>query len=232
MNSWVMTFVGDHARENHEITRRTKTFCVSSSEASIQRARPGERALLYLAGQGFVGRAEVSSSARAPDGAPEWSSKDLPMWQLSVENLQAFPQPIPYKFPKDGDHPILGFHRRELANGFLTIPEAGFQDVLGRAGQGKAPAKEAPAVAVVAATTGETGPRSTPPPVPERRAPVPVEPGAHHGGWKKRTAGQHALSEGRRRVALWTLVEMAASVFKIEGARKYARDRARAAEKT
>ena len=225
MNSWVMTFVGDHARENHEITRRTKTFCVSSSETLIQRARPGERALLYLAGQGFVGRAEVSSSARAPDGAPEWSSKDLPMWQLSIENLQPFPQPIPYKFPDNADHPILGFHRHGLAHGFLAIPEAGFEDVLGRAGQGEARAEEAPAVAVASAAAGEMGPRPTPPP-------VPVEPGAHYGGRKKRVAGQHALSEGRRRVALWTLAEMAASLFKIEGARKYARDRARAAEKT
>ena len=234
MNHWVMAFVGDHARENDEITRRTNTFCVSSSRTPIRRVRPGDRALFYLAGRGFVGRAEISSPARAPDGVPEWFSKDLPTWQISVGNLQPFPQPIPYKFPGNGNHPVLGFHRYTLTSGFLSIPEVGFEDVLAHAGhqQGLAATEESRTVAVARPVADETTPRSMPPPVPEYRAPAPTEPGAKNREREKRTAGQHALSEGRKRVALWTVAEMGASLFKLEGARKFARDKARAAENT
>ena len=226
MNHWVIAFVGDYARENHEITRRTKTFCVSSSRTPIRRVHPGDRALLYLAGEGFVGRAEISSPARATDDAPEWSSKNLPMWQISIENVEPFPRPIPYKFPADGNHhPTLGFHQRSLTSGFLVIPEDGFEDVLGRAVPQKPPVAEP-----VARPTRPAAPVR--PAVPERRAPEPVLSAAVDPERTKRVAGQHALSQGRRRVALWTVAEMGASLFGLEGAKKFAQEKVQAAEKT
>ena len=38
MGHWVIAFVGDRAQENHEITRRTDTFCVSWNRSLIQRS--------------------------------------------------------------------------------------------------------------------------------------------------------------------------------------------------
>lgn len=213
MNHWVVAFVGDYAQENHEITRRTETFCVSSNRTPIRRVDPGDRALFHLAGEGFVGRGQISSPARAPDDAPEWYLKNLPMWQVSVENVEPFPRRVPYKFPADGGHPTLGFHQRSLASGFLAIPEDGFEDVIGRATPQKPPVEE-PAAR---------------PATSERRA---VLSGAVGRERTKRTAGQHALSHGRRRVALWTVAEMGASLFGLEGAKKFARGKARVAEKT
>ena len=96
MDHWVMAFVGDRARENHRITRRTNTFCVSSNRNPIRRARPVDRVLFYLAGQGFVGSAGISSSAQTPASATEWHSKNPPIWQVLVEDLRSFPEPIPY----------------------------------------------------------------------------------------------------------------------------------------
>ncbi|MDP9454705.1 MAG: hypothetical protein CYG60_23405 [Actinobacteria bacterium] len=235
MNHWVMAFVGEHARHNHEATRRTNAFCVSSNRTPIRRARPGDRALLYLAGEGFVGSAELSSSAHPPDATPEWSSKKPPLLRISVENLQPFPEPIPYKFPGDGNHPILGFHRYSLTTGFLAIPEDGFKDVLGRAGQRGETSEPKGARTVVVGehpAVYETTQRPTTPPGREHRASAPVEPGAKDREREKRIAGQHALSEGRKRVALWTVAEMGASLFGMKGAESLARDKARAAEKT
>ena len=38
MDHWVKAFVGDRAQENHEVTRRTNTFCVSSNRNLIRRS--------------------------------------------------------------------------------------------------------------------------------------------------------------------------------------------------
>ena len=233
MNHWVMAFVGEHARRNHEVTQRTNDFCVSSNRTPIRRARPSDPVLLYLAGEGFVGRAEISSSAReAPDAASEWSSKKPALLRISIENLGVFSRPIPYKFPKDGYQPALGFHRYSLTSGFLAIPESGFEDVLGWAGRRGEPAgvEKVSTVAVGdCSAASETVRGSATSPVREPRR-SPVESGA--GEREKRAAGQHALAEGRKRVALWTVAEMGASLFGIEGAKKFARGKARAAEKT
>lgn len=234
MNYWVMAFVGDHARENHEITQRTNTFCVSSNRTSIRKAQPGDRVLFYVAGEGFVAQARISASAQPPSVAPEWSSNKPPSLALFVTDVQPFPRAIPYKFPANGNHPILGFHRYSLTGGFLAIPETGFEDVLGRAGQREEPAEteEARSASAARPASDATAPRPTPPPAPEHRAPASVGPVTKDRGREKRAAGQHALSEGRKRVALWTVAEMGASLFGIERARKFSRDRARTAEQT
>ena len=216
MNHWVMAFVGNHAQENHEITQRTKTFCVSSTRTPIRRVNPGDRALLYLAGIDFVGRGEISSPARAPNDAPEWYSKNLPMWQTPIENIEPFPQQVPYEFPAGGNHPTLGFHQRSLTSGFLAIPEDGFEDVISRATPRKPPVEEP----------------ATRPAAPERRASEPVLSGAVGRQPTRRVAGQHAPSQGRRRVASWTVAEMGASLLGLEGVKKLARERAQAAQKT
>lgn len=232
MNYWVMAFVGDHARENHEFTRRTSTFCVSSNRTPIRKASPGDRVLFYVRGEGFVARAKVSSSARPPEAALEWSSKKPQSQALSVEDIRPFPRAISYKFPENGNHPALGFHRFSLTSGFLAIPETGFEDVLGQAGKREEPAvtEDSHAVAAVHSTADETAPQSTPPP--EHRAAASVGSVMEDRGREKRAAGQHALSKGRKRVALWTVAEMGASLFRLEGARKFSEEKARVAEKT
>ena len=231
-NHWVAAFVGDHARENHGITSRTNVFCVSSNRSPIRKASPGDRVLFYLAGRGFVGSAEISSSARAPSNVPEWHSKSPPVWQLSVENLCPFPEPISYKFPVNAPHPVLGFHRYGLTSGFLALPESGFEDVLERAVPQEEPAatEEVPDVPVVRPPTER--PTARPAPALAEGAPAPAEPAARHREREKRVAGQHATTQGRRRVALWTVAEMGASAFRLKGVERYARDRARAAEET
>ncbi|CAA9458762.1 MAG: hypothetical protein AVDCRST_MAG25-448 [uncultured Rubrobacteraceae bacterium] len=234
MDHWVMAFVGDHARENHEITRRTNTFCVSSNRTPIRRAHPGDGVLFYVAGEGFVARARVSAPAQPPVVAPEWSSKKPPSMALSVTDVQPFPRAIPYKFSGDGNHPILGFHRYALTGGFLAIPETGFEDVLGRAGGWVEQAETEESYPVAPARPEADGavPRSTPSRAPEPRAPASVEPATEGREREKRAAGQHAMSQGRKQVALWTVAEMGASLFGIERARKFSRDRARTAEQT
>ena len=235
MNYWVMAFVGDHARENYEATRRTNDFCVSSNRTPIRRSRPGDRALFYLAGEGFVAQARISSAAQPPGGTPEWSSKKPPAWQISVEDLGTFARPVPYRFPGDGKHPTLGFHSYSLTSGFLALPESGFEDVLGWAGpqEPRTEGEDRTATVPVEPSCGEATARLSHPAAPEKRlAPGPVASGAGKREHTKRTAGQHALSEGRKRVALWTVAEMGASLFQLRGAREFARDKARAAEKT
>ena len=231
MDQWVIAFVGDHARENQEITQRTNTFCVCSNRTPIRRAKPGDRVLFYLAGKGFVGRAEISSPAHAPVEPPEWSSKDLPMWQSSVENLHAFPEPISYAFPGDGNHPVLGFHRFSLTSGFLSIPESGFHEVLAHA-EGEAPVEKAvpEGPAEVPVAKKEPTPANT---FPEYRPPAARPPVVDRSREReKRMAGQYALTKGRRQFALWTVVETVASTLNFKGIERSARGRARAAEKT
>ena len=234
MNHWVMAFVGDYARENLEFTQRKNIFCVSSNRTPIRKAQPGDRVLFYVAGEGFVAQARISASAQPPSAAPEWFSNKPPSLALSVTGTRPFSQSIPYKFPANGNHPALGFHRYSLTGGFLAIPETGFEDVLGRAGQREEPVEteEARSVAPARPASDGTAPRPTPPPAPEHRAPASVEAVTEDRGREKRAAGQHALSEGRKRVALWTVAEMGASLFGIESAKKFSRDRVRAAEKT
>ena len=234
MDHWVMAFVGDHARENHEVTRRTNTFCVSSNRTPIRRAHPGDSVLFYVVGEEDAVPGEGFGARPAPVVAPDWSSKKPPSMALSVTDVQPFPRTIPYKFSGDGNHPILGFHRYSLAGGFLAIPEIGFEDVLGRAGQRGVPAEteESHPVAPARPEADRIVPPSTPPHAPEPRAPASVEPVTEDREREKRAAGQHAMSQGRKRVALWTVAEMGASLFGIERARKFSRDRARTAEQT
>ncbi|HET7479956.1 MAG TPA: hypothetical protein VFJ72_10635, partial [Rubrobacteraceae bacterium] len=73
MGQWVAAFVGGHARENYAFTRANGEFWVSSVRTPIRKARPGDRALLYMTGEGFVGEVEVVSGARAPSGEVRWT---------------------------------------------------------------------------------------------------------------------------------------------------------------
>lgn len=49
---------------------------------------------------------------------------------------------------------------------------------------------------------------------------------------EKRSAGQHALNEGRKRKRAWTLAEAGASILGLKGAKRFARKKARSAEQT
>lgn len=49
---------------------------------------------------------------------------------------------------------------------------------------------------------------------------------------EKRTAGQHALSEGRKRVAWWTVAELCAVGLGFEKAERFARERVKKAERS
>ena len=225
MNNWVMSFVGDHARDNFEAVRRGCIFHVSSNRTPARKALSGDQALFYMAGEGFVGAAEVSEAAAAPGDAPAWSSKNPPLWAIPVTRMRAFPESIPYKFPKDGPHPILGFHRYALTGGFLAIPDNGFEDVLKR-------------VAATTPATETAGDLIPEPPVSE--PPVSEPPvldlarfsGERQRKYEKRDAGQHALAEGRKQAALWTVAEMGASLFGLKSVERHAQEKVRAAERT
>lgn len=78
MSNWVMSFVGDHAQDNFEAVRRGGIFYVSSNRTPARKALPGDQALFYMVGEGFVGAAEVSEAA-APGDASDWSSKNPPL---------------------------------------------------------------------------------------------------------------------------------------------------------
>lgn len=227
MNHWALAFVGDHAQDNYGATQKAGVFCISSDRTPVRRARPNDRALLYLAGQGFVAEAEISSSARSPQDAPDWSSKKPPSWAVSVSRIRTFPEPVPYKFPGKGNHPVLGFHRYALTGGFVEMSPGGFEDVLGRAYPHAAKKPQEPR----RETPAEADPRAN-----EETAP-PVLDGPAKGRppdrrFEKRAAGQHALAEGRKRSALWTVAEIGASAIKWRGAEKFAGAKAREAERT
>ena len=224
MNHWTLAFVGDHARKNHEVTLKEGVFCVSSTRTPIKRARPGDAALLYLVGEGFVGEARISSTSRAPDDPTGWASKKPPLWAVSLAQVRPFREPVPYKFPPQGDHPVLGFHRYALTGGFVEMARSGFEDVLGRAcacetTEPEEPRRETPAEVGEApasrhAPSGKVGENP-----PNRR-------------FEKRAAGQHALAEGRKRSALWTVAEIGASALKLRGVENLAKGKAREAERT
>ncbi len=240
MSNWVMSFVGDHARDNFESVRRGCTFHVSSNRTPARKALPGDQALFYMAGEGFVGAAEVSEAAAAPGEATDWSSKNPPLWAIPVTRMRAFPESIPYTFPKDGPHPVLGFHRYALTGGFLAIPDSGFEDVLKRV------AATTPATEIAEDLTPEppvSEPPVSEPPVselPVSELPVSEPPvldlarfsGERERKYEKRDAGQHALAEGRKRTALWTVAEMGASLFGLKRVERHAQEKVRAAERT
>lgn len=64
MNYWVLAFVGDDRRENCEATQRTGTFYVSSNRTPMQRAKPGDPVLFYVAGEGFVAEEDLISRSQ------------------------------------------------------------------------------------------------------------------------------------------------------------------------
>ncbi len=220
MNNWVKSFVGDYAWDNLEAVRRGCIFHISSNRTPVRKALPGDQALFYMAGEGFVGAAEVSEAAAAPGEAPDWSSKTPPLWAIPVTRMRAFPESIPYKFPQDGPHPILGFHRYALTGGFLAIPDNGFEDVLKR----------------VTATTPATETEEDLIPEPPVSEPPVLDlarfSGERERKYEKRDAGQHALAKGRKRAALWTVAEMGASLIKLKRVERHAQEKVRAAERT
>ncbi len=68
---------------------------------------------------------------------------------------------------------------------------------------------------------------------PQRPAAPTVKQGAPNLRQReKRAAGQHAVSEGRKRAALWTAAELGASTFGIKSVERHARRKAREAERT
>ena len=227
MNHWTLAFVGDHAQQNYGTTQKAGVFCISSDRTPIRRARPSDRALLYLAGQGFVAEAEISSPAQSPQDVPDWSSKKPPVWVIQVSRIRPFSEPVPYKFPGKGNHPVLGFHRYALTGGFVEMARGGFEDVLGRAYPDGARKPEEPQRETTAKVEPQVEKESTPP-VPEG----PAKVRSPDRRFEKRVAGQHALAEGRKRSALWTVAKIGASAIKWRGAENFARDKAREAERT
>lgn len=227
MNRWTLAFVGDHAQHNYGTTQKAGVFCISSNRTPIKRARPNDKVLLYLAGQGFVAEAEISSPARPPNDTLDWSSKKPPALAISVSRIRPFSDPVPYKFPGKGNHPVLGFHRFALTGGFVEMSRDGFEDVLGRAYPNETKKPEEPRRETPAAVN-EAADEGTPPPIPDG----PSKERLSDQRFEKRAAGQHALAEGRKRSALWTVAEIGASAIKWRGAEKYAGDKAREAERT
>ena len=235
MGCWILAFGGEHARTNRETTMETGEFWVSSNRTPIRRAEPGDKALLYAAGEGFVARAVICSPARTPYGSVRWAGKNEPRYGISVTDIQVFGAPILYKFPKNGPHPSLGFHPYALTGGFLTIPEEGFDDVLGWTGP-KTELREEPPPAGVPAAKPVAEPSETPA-TPTRRTAEPLRGKDRgdtraSGAFQKRAAGQHALREGRKRAVLWGAAEIGAGAFKLKGVERFAREKVREAERS
>ncbi len=140
----------------------------------------------------------------------------------------------PDEFPKKEAHTVLGFHRYSLTGGFLAIPRAGFEDVLSWAEAGRvnvaqdARTQDVPIPDSVAEELA--GRNRNVMERPQRPAAPTVKPDLRHR--EKRTAGQHTVSEGRKRAALWTVAELGASVFGIKSVERHARQKVREAERT
>ncbi len=237
VNYWVLAFVGDDAQQNREATRRTNVFYVSFDRTPVGRARPRDHALFYVAGQGFVAEAKISSLARKPYGETGWSSKKPPLWVISVSDVRTFPLSILYRFPGKGVHEALGFHCYCLTGGFLAIPRTGFEDVLGWAGSSRVNVAEdvrTPDASVPDAVAEE------PPTRIRKAAERPRHPAVRtimEGSLdlrqrEKRAAGQHAVGKGRKRAALWTVAELGASAFGLKGVEHHARQKVWETEKT
>lgn len=217
MKFWILAFGGEYAETNREMTMTTGEFWVSSNRTPIRRAEPGDKVLLYAAGEGFVAQAVICSPARTPYGSPRWAGKKELRYGISVSEVHVFEAPVPYKFPKSGPHPTLGFHPYALSGGFLAIPEEGFDDALGRTETRRepppadVPVPEAAAEAISEVSRGE------------KQAPET---------WQKRAAGQHALREGRKRTVLWGAAEIGAGAFKLKGIERFARKKVNEAERS
>ncbi len=131
MSHWTLAFVGEGAWENYEVTRNASVFCVCASRTPVRRVQPGDGALLYPVGEGFVAEAAISSTAHAPYGTPDWSSKKPPSWSISVGQVRPFAKPVRYGFSEKGEHPVLGSPRHSLPGGFVEMSASDFEDVLG-----------------------------------------------------------------------------------------------------
>ncbi len=224
MGFWIAAFVGDDAYENFETTKDTGKFFVPSTRTPVKRIRPGDEVLLYLAGEGFAARAEVASGAFTPSGETRWSSNKPPLFGVALRDVRIFPQPVTYKFPKNGVNPALGLHRYSFAG----LSEDGFRDVLRRvefddAGmKGKQEAGLPRPVSRLVQKQEKLPETVTQPAV----KPVGTRP------LEKRLAGQYASREGRKRAALWTVAEMGASAFGLRSVEHFARGKAGEAERT
>ena len=237
MKRWVLAFGGEHAEANRETTMMNGEFWVSSNRTPIRRAEPGDRALLYAAGKGFLAQAVICSPARTPYGSVKWSAKSEPRYGISVNDIQPFNKPVFYKFPKEGPHPSLGFHPYALTGGFLSISEEGFDDVLGWAKpRTETPSTDVPAVETVAETPSDEAPEmarpASHPETTRRNEGPPRTRNQELGAWQKRVAGQHALKEGRKRAVLWGAAELGAGAFKLKGVERFAREKVREAERS
>ena len=73
MTQWVAAFVGESARDNHETTLVNGDFWVSSDRTPIRKLEPGDRLLLYIAGEGFVGEAVASSGVFSNEEGAKWA---------------------------------------------------------------------------------------------------------------------------------------------------------------
>ena len=184
-----------------------------------------------------MAEAIVASSARRPYGETGWSSKKPPSWCISVSDVRSFHSPILYEFPGKGAHAVLGFHGYSLTGGLVAIPRAGFEDVLGWADacRGRtaedARMRETPAPDAAAAETPMQSRDGTE--RPQHPAARTIKQGAPDLRQReKRAAGQHAVGEGRKRAALWTVAELGASAFGLKGVEHHARQKVRETEKT
>ncbi len=110
MAQWVAAFVGENARDNYETTLVSSDFWVSSNRTPIRKLKPGDRLLLYVVREGFVGEARASSNAFAHEGSAKWFGS-IPVMDVSLREIRTFASPVHCKFPEKGPHPVLGFHR-------------------------------------------------------------------------------------------------------------------------
>jgi len=217
---WIAAFVGENARENYEITRATGDFWVTSSRTPIRKSTSGDKVLLYISEEGFVGVAEAATGARAPYGGAKWAG-GIPAQGISLRGIRRFTSPVLYKFPRKGPHPTLGFHPFTLTGGFTNISEEGLQDVLLQA----APSNGEPGC--VSKNTDRVTARPS-----LKVAEAPSEISAENKVREKRVAGQYAMGEGRKRTTLWKLAEAGAFAINWKDAEKYAKSKRRDAERT
>lgn len=220
MGFWVAAFVGECARENYENFCSTGEFWVSSQRTPIRRARSGDRVIVYMAGEGFIGEAVVAAEARTPDGETRWSGS-APTLGILLRDIRPFAASVTYRFPQKGPQPVLGFHRYALTGGFTSLSEEGLEDVLTRATGTGSHEEEGPS---------EQASRSAPVPKPSQA--YGVRPAVRETSFEKRVAGQHAIDEGRKRATLWKLAEAGAFAIRWKGAEKHAQSKRREAERT
>jgi hypothetical protein len=115
--------IGRGSLDNWDVCKEQRLFGVPARLVDAQAVKPGDKWVLYLAGQGFKAHGEITSEARLFDREAEtpWSDGRAYPVRFSIRVTAEYSRPKPYPFPGNWNEDIQIHVLKHLRRSFSRI---------------------------------------------------------------------------------------------------------------